>query len=96
MTFHGKTALVTDSTTGIGEAVADLLCRHGANIVIVSRSESSIARKINALSSASSCKDQKFLELECDISDPEQVRKTILKNKRKLRTLPLYRRPLPC
>jgi NAD(P)-dependent dehydrogenase (short-subunit alcohol dehydrogenase family) len=38
MNFHNKVALITGSTTGIGEEVAGQLHRHGARVIIVSRS----------------------------------------------------------
>lgn len=38
MNFQNKIAVITGSTTGIGEAVAEQLHKHGAKVVIVSRS----------------------------------------------------------
>ena len=39
--FHGKTALVTGSTKGIGFAIAQALAAEGANVIVNGRSEAS-------------------------------------------------------
>ena len=70
MNFHGKVALVTGSTTGIGAVVADYLHKHGASVVIAARSKQLVERKANSLSSDR----RKTLGIQCDVSNPEQVR----------------------
>lgn len=48
MNFKNKVAVITGSTTGIGEAVADQLHKHGSKVVIVSRSsETRLNKKRN-------------------------------------------------
>lgn len=47
--LSGKTALVTASTSGIGDAIATGLRRAGANVVINGRSEESVERAVAAL-----------------------------------------------
>ena len=39
MRLQGKTALVTGSTSGIGQAIAEAFAREGANIVVTGRDE---------------------------------------------------------
>jgi len=39
MSIHGKVALVTGSTSGIGKAVVETLARHGAKVVITGRDQ---------------------------------------------------------
>ena len=47
--LHGKTALVTASSGGIGFAIARSLAREGARIVVNGRSEATVANAIGAL-----------------------------------------------
>ena len=73
MTFQNKVAVITGSTTGIGEAVADQLHKHGAKVVIVSRSSAQAKQKAKWLSS----QGQQAMGIGCDVSQPEQVRQMI-------------------
>ncbi|BBT90150.1 hypothetical protein WP8W19C02_17700 [Enterobacter cloacae] len=73
MNFQNKIAVITGSTTGIGEAVADQLHKHGAKVVIVSRSSEQAKQKAEQLSS----QGQHAIGIGCDVSQPEQVRKMI-------------------
>lgn len=47
MNFQNKVAVITGSTAGIGEAVAEQLHKHGAKVVIVSRSSEQAKQKRN-------------------------------------------------
>ena len=47
--LHGKTALVTASSGGIGFAIARSLAREGARVVVNGRSEATVANAIGAL-----------------------------------------------
>lgn len=49
MNFQNKVAVITGSTTGIGEAVAEQLHQHGAKVVIVSRSPEQAIQKAKQL-----------------------------------------------
>jgi NAD(P)-dependent dehydrogenase (short-subunit alcohol dehydrogenase family) len=44
MTLHGKTALVTGATSGIGRAVAQRLASEGAQVIITGRDQARVAR----------------------------------------------------
>ena len=69
MNFHNKVALITGSTTGIGEEVAGQLHRYGARVIIVSLSLHEARQKARSLSP-----DEKTaIGIECDVADPEQV-----------------------
>uniref|UniRef100_UPI0031DE02AD SDR family NAD(P)-dependent oxidoreductase n=1 Tax=Klebsiella sp. TaxID=576 RepID=UPI0031DE02AD len=69
MNFHNKVALITGSTTGIGEEVAGQLHRHGARVIIVSRSLHEARQKARSLSPDG----KTAIGIECDVADPEQV-----------------------
>lgn len=73
MHFQNKVAVITGSTAGIGEAVAEQLHKHGAKVVIVSRSSEQAKQKAERLSS----QGQQALGIGCDVSQPEQVQKMI-------------------
>ncbi|MBO1273448.1 SDR family oxidoreductase [Shewanella sp. 4t3-1-2LB] len=69
MNVQGKVALVTGSTTGIGEAIAERLHQHGAKVIIASRSLQKAQQKARSLSADG----QTALGIGCDVSKPEQV-----------------------
>ncbi|MCQ3871250.1 SDR family NAD(P)-dependent oxidoreductase, partial [Klebsiella variicola] len=73
MNFKNKVAVIIGSTTGIGEAVADQLHKHGSKVVIVSRSSEQAKQKAKKLSS----QGQQAVGIGCDVSQPEQVRHMI-------------------
>jgi NAD(P)-dependent dehydrogenase (short-subunit alcohol dehydrogenase family) len=73
MNFLNKVAVITGSTAGIGEAVAEQLHKHGAQVVIVSRSSELAKQKAKRLSS----QGQPAMGIGCDVSQPEQVRQMI-------------------
>lgn len=70
MTLKGKVALVTGSSTGIGEAVAMKLADKGVCVVINSRSStasgSEVAKKINAQGGSA-------IYIQADVSNPNDV-----------------------
>jgi 3-oxoacyl-[acyl-carrier protein] reductase len=53
MTFDGRVALVTGSTRGIGWAVAQLLARHGATVIVNGRDQPRAAARSLELASPS-------------------------------------------
>jgi short-subunit dehydrogenase len=48
--YSGKTALITGASSGIGEAIAQLLAARGMNLLLVARSEDKMAALAQALS----------------------------------------------
>lgn len=73
MHFHNKVAVITGSTTGIGEVVAEQLHQYGAKVVIASRSLDAAQNKAKSLSP----EGQTAFGIECDVSRPEQVSRMI-------------------
>lgn len=73
MNFHNRVAIVTGSTNGIGEIVADYLYKHGASVVIASRSKNLVESKAKSLSPDG----RRVLAVQCDVSDAEQVRRLV-------------------
>ena len=73
MNFQNKIAVITGSTTGIGESVAKQLHIHGAKLIIVARSSEQAKQKAKQLSS----QGQQAMGIGCDVSQPEQVRQMI-------------------
>ena len=47
--LHGKTAIVTGASRGIGAAIARRLCEAGANVVLCSRSAEAVAQIADTL-----------------------------------------------
>lgn len=73
MDFENKVAVITGSTTGIGEVVAEQLHKYGARIVIVSHSAMEAKQKAESLS----LQGQQAIGIGCDVSQPGQVRQMI-------------------
>ncbi len=69
----GRVALVTGGGTGIGAGIARALARHGADLVLASRSRSHLepmAREVEALG-------RRALACEMDVRDPEACERTV-------------------
>jgi 3-oxoacyl-[acyl-carrier protein] reductase len=65
--LDGKTALVTGASQGIGEAVARLLARQGARVVLAARNEERLREIAGEIEAAGG----KALPLTLDVSRPE-------------------------
>ena len=67
--FAGKVALVSGGGTGIGRAIALLLTRLGAQVVICGRTAEKLQRTVDFVAS----KGHRMLALTANIREPEQV-----------------------
>lgn len=67
--FKNKIALVTGSTDGIGETIADELHNNDAIVIITSRNQDAIDTKIKELN----IKSNRAFGIKCDVSNPESV-----------------------
>ena len=74
-TLNGKVALVTGGNGGIGLGMAEALAEAGADVCIWGRN----GDKNNAAANSLKSYGQKVLALECDVSDPEQVKENFTK-----------------
>ena len=70
--LHGKVAVVTGSTRGIGRAIAAALIAEGVHTVISSRSAEDVHRTVNAFGSKGQAK---VAGLACDVRDHAQVQR---------------------
>ncbi|TDD48527.1 SDR family oxidoreductase [Nonomuraea terrae] len=70
MQFHGQTALVTGSTSGIGRETALLLAEQGAYVIVSGRDTTKGADTVTAIESAGG----KAAFVAADLSDLESVR----------------------
>lgn len=72
--LHGKTAVITGSTKGIGKAIAQRMAEHGANVVVSSRKEDlckEVAEDINANWAKHG---NKAVPIPCHIGHKDQLR----------------------
>jgi NAD(P)-dependent dehydrogenase (short-subunit alcohol dehydrogenase family) len=67
--LHGKVALITGATRGIGLAVARALAKESCNLILTARNESALARVGRELARAKI----RVLAHPCDVRDPYSV-----------------------
>jgi citronellol/citronellal dehydrogenase len=70
----GRVAIVTGGGTGIGAATAHRLARHGADVVIASRTAAELERTSQAVERASG---RRCLAVPTDVKDEEQVARLV-------------------
>ncbi|MCP4204105.1 MAG: SDR family oxidoreductase [bacterium] len=69
MILEGKGVVITGGGRGIGAAIADLLSREGARIVVSARSTD----EIEAVAASLRAADRQAWAIPCDVSDPDQI-----------------------
>jgi glucose 1-dehydrogenase len=85
--FHGKSALVTGSSKGIGRSVALELARGGANVAINSSSSVEAAEKVAEEARALGVK---AIVCQCDVSDQAAVENMVAKTVEAFGSLDLF------
>ena len=68
--MHGKTALVTGGSSGIGKTVALAYLEAGAQVAIAARNSEALQRVADELATASGAR---VVPICCDVTQPEQV-----------------------
>lgn len=71
--FHGRVALVTGASAGLGLATAQAFAEAGANVVLADVNEEQLAQARDALTKAG----RGALAIVCDVSDEDQVARCI-------------------
>ena len=71
--LHGKTALVTGASSGIGRKVAEAYLQAGAQVAIAARHAEALAAVAADLASAGS----RVLPVRCDVTQPDQVSRMV-------------------
>lgn len=80
----GKVAVVTGGRQGIGKVVAHALAAHGADVVVID-----IGDATEVASAIAAEHDVRTIALSCDVTDPEQVDRTIATAVQQLGTVDL-------
>ena len=71
MKLHGKSAIVTGGTKGIGRGIAEALLREGVNVCISARHEEEVEQAVRELSAVG---EGAVAGAACDVRDYDQVR----------------------
>jgi NAD(P)-dependent dehydrogenase (short-subunit alcohol dehydrogenase family) len=71
MNLHGKVAIVTGGTKGIGRGITEALVRNGAHVCISARHQQDIERAVAELKILA---EGRLMGVVCDVRDYEQVK----------------------
>jgi sorbose reductase len=72
--LHGKTALVTGGSSGIGKTVALAYLEAGARVAIAARNSETLRNVADELATATGAK---VVPVRCDVTQPEQVTRLV-------------------
>ncbi len=68
--LHGKTALVTGASSGIGKTVAEAYLQAGARVAIAARHSDALAEVADEIAAAGA---DEVVPITCDVTQPDQV-----------------------
>lgn len=71
--FHGRVALVTGATSGIGEASAVMFARYGAKVTVAGRRETEGRRVVDCITASGG----EAIFVQADVQQEEDVRKLV-------------------
>lgn len=74
--FRNRTIIITGGSRGLGFVLADELLRRGANVSILARDLNELSRALKKLEPLG---PERILAIECDVTNPEQLRNAFLK-----------------
>ncbi|MCG0238356.1 MAG: SDR family oxidoreductase [Firmicutes bacterium] len=72
--LHGKVALVTASSKGLGRGVAEALAQEGADLILCARDEAALKETAAAISAATG---RQVLAVKADVSRPEEIERLV-------------------
>jgi 3-dehydrosphinganine reductase len=75
--YLDKKVVITGGSSGIGKAAAILCAKFGAHVCILGRNESRLKAAANEIQQHARKKDQKIFSFSLDVSDREQVKKSV-------------------
>jgi 3-oxoacyl-[acyl-carrier protein] reductase len=75
--LRGKTAVVAAASKGLGKAVAKALAREGANVVMFSRSQSSIDEAVAEIQRETGGEGGQVVGLAADVLDPADLERVV-------------------
>jgi 3-oxoacyl-[acyl-carrier protein] reductase len=71
--LKGKTALVAGASSGLGFAIARVLCEEGVRVAICSRDE----KRIHAAAAAIAADSSRIMPMVCDLTQPKEIDRMI-------------------
>jgi 3-oxoacyl-[acyl-carrier protein] reductase len=71
--LKGKTALVAGASSGLGFAIARVLCEEGVRVAICSRDE----KRIHAAAAAIAADSSRIMPMVCDLTQPKEIDRLI-------------------
>lgn len=71
--FHGRVAVVTGSSSGIGKAYAMALAEQGADVALLARR----VEKLEEVARACTEKGVRALPVRCDVSDEASIKEAV-------------------
>ena len=78
--LSGRTAIVTGSTRGIGRAIAEILARAGAKVVVSSRKAEACAAAVEAIAAAGGT----ATSIPCNIGHKDQLEALVRQTRERL------------
>ena len=72
-----KNCVITGGSSGLGKAIASLLLKRGANVIIIARNKSQLDEAATSLEKYKISPKQKITSISADVTDSESVNAAI-------------------